>query len=227
MAYRERASMVPGAVVWRQDSSGPGEVLPDGCMDLLWMDDTIMVAGPDTIAHPVHGDGRAYVGIRFRSGTLPALLGVPAVELRDRRVRLADLVGPRVADRVRDRFARSDHPGRVLEEYAADLIAEHDQDRRTPELLAMISSGLPVAEIGRRIGLGERQLHRHGLQYFGYGPAMLRRILRLQRAFALAESGRPAAMIAARAGYSDQAHLIRDCRALTGRSFGERVILAG
>jgi transcriptional regulator GlxA family with amidase domain len=175
----------------------------------------------------VHGDGRPYVGIRFRSGILPGLIGVPAVELRDRRVPLAELVGSRSADRVRDRFARSDRPGRVLEEYAAGLVADHDQDRRTPELLAMITSGLPVTEIGRRIGLGERQLHRHGLHFFGYGPAMLRRILRLQRAFGLAATGLPAALVAARAGYSDQAHLIRDCRALTGRSFGERVTGTG
>jgi AraC-like DNA-binding protein len=192
-------------------------------MDLLWMDEMIMVAGPDTKAYPVYGDGRPYVGIRFRSGILPGLIGVPAVELRDRRVPLADLVGNRAADRVRDRFTRADRPGRVLEEYAAGLAADHDQDRRTPALLSMITSGLPVAEIGRRMGLGERQLHRHGLHLFGYGPAMLRRILRLQQAFALAEDGLPAALVAARTGYSDQAHLIRDCKALTGRSFGERV----
>jgi len=42
------------------------------------------------------------------------------------------------------------------------------------------------------------------------------RILRLQRALAQVRSGAPAALAAADSGYSDQPHLARDVRALTG-----------
>jgi len=34
-----------------------GSVLPDGCMDLIWIDGHVVVAGPDTAAHPVHRSG--------------------------------------------------------------------------------------------------------------------------------------------------------------------------
>ncbi len=98
-AYRERPARLAGAVVWTRTATGaPGDdrpVLPDGCMDLLWTEGRLFVAGPDTRAY-VPGatePGARYVGIRFHPGTAPAFLGVPAHELRDRRVALADLWG--------------------------------------------------------------------------------------------------------------------------------------
>ncbi|WP_435842714.1 DUF6597 domain-containing transcriptional factor, partial [Streptomyces fradiae] len=69
----------------------PGPVLPDGCMDLLWSAGRLLVAGPDTRAHAPGDPAAAWAGVRFPPGGAPALLGVPAHELRDRRVDLADL----------------------------------------------------------------------------------------------------------------------------------------
>src|SRR6478752_3631352 len=91
---RERRSAVAGAVVW----DGPAErgerrVLPDGCMDLLWSDGELLVAGPDTHAH-IAPAACTRTGIRFAPGTGPRVLGVPAHELRDRRVPLAALWSP-------------------------------------------------------------------------------------------------------------------------------------
>jgi AraC-like DNA-binding protein len=43
-----------------------------------------------------------------------------------------------------------------------------------------------VRELARATGLSERQLYRRCLAAFGYGPAVLARILRLQRALQLA-----------------------------------------
>ena len=75
-----------------------------------------------------------------------------------------------------------------------------------------------MAELARQAGLSERQLHRRCVPAFGYGPKTLDRILRLQRFLALgrAEPGAGLARLAADAGYADQAHLGRDCRALAG-----------
>src|SRR3954447_13841694 len=77
--YAERPSRLAGAVVWTSVPSGSGEpVLPDGCMDLLWTDGRLLVAGPDTRAYRPQGPPARWAGIRFHPGTAPAYLGVPA-----------------------------------------------------------------------------------------------------------------------------------------------------
>ncbi|RSD14922.1 helix-turn-helix domain-containing protein [Amycolatopsis eburnea] len=62
----------------------------------------------------------------------------------------------------------------------------------------------------------ERRLRRRFVQAVGYGPATYLRVSRFQRAVALAPHAPNLASLAASAGYADQAHLSRDCRALTG-----------
>jgi AraC-like DNA-binding protein len=56
VTYRESATAVPGAVLWRDDdpAPGPGMILPDGCLDLLWDGRRLFVAGPDTTARHFH-----------------------------------------------------------------------------------------------------------------------------------------------------------------------------
>src|SRR5919107_3898041 len=71
------------ACVWTSVSRG-GEILPDGCVDLVWRGDRLIVAGPATgaIESPVPV-GTMVFGVRFRLGVAGAALGVPAVELAD------------------------------------------------------------------------------------------------------------------------------------------------
>jgi AraC-like DNA-binding protein len=64
--------------------------------------------------------------------------------------------------------------------------------------------------------VSERRLRRRFVQAVGYGPATYLRVSRFRRAVALAPSTPGLAALAAAAGYADQAHLSRDCRALTG-----------
>ncbi|MGC3003556.1 DUF6597 domain-containing transcriptional factor, partial [Streptomyces sp. G35A] len=73
--YSERASRLPGAVVWTNTPSGPegSRVLPDGCMDLLWNEGRLLVAGPDTRAHLTGGPPSTWAGVRLGPGTAPAL----------------------------------------------------------------------------------------------------------------------------------------------------------
>ena len=94
-----------GAVVWTT-TAAPGEhrVLPDGCMDLIWAEGALLIAGPDTQAHLAARCG-AYTGLRFPPGTAPAVLGLPAHELRDRRVPLAELWHGSGVRRVEDQIA--------------------------------------------------------------------------------------------------------------------------
>ncbi|MFD8750443.1 helix-turn-helix domain-containing protein [Kitasatospora sp. NPDC059577] len=222
--YVERASRVPGAVVWTKRAVGPtgadaaGPVLPDGCMDLLWTPGRLLVAGPDTRAfRPGPGLTGPWAGVRLRPGAAPALLGVPAHELRDRRVDLSDLRPGAEVRRLTERIDAASDPAVALEALALRLAAaSQPEDPQIRAVVAALAAGRSVAATAAAVGLGARRLHRRSLAAFGYGPKTLARILRMQRALALARSGVPLAETAARSGYADQAHLARDVRELAG-----------
>ncbi|WP_405868078.1 MULTISPECIES: DUF6597 domain-containing transcriptional factor [unclassified Streptomyces] len=222
--YTQRASRLAGAVVWTNTPSeaGVGRVLPDGCMDLLWHQGRLLVAGPDTRAYVTEGPPGVWVGVRFYPGTAPALLGVPAHELRDRRVTLAELRPAAEVRRLTAHMNAAAEPAGALEELALRLAAETEPpDPLLRHLVAALDEGRPVAATADELGLGARQLHRRSLTAFGYGPKTLARVLRLQRALGLARDGVPFAETAARAGFADQAHLARDVRELAGMPLGE------
>jgi len=87
-----------------------------------------------------------------------------------------------------------------------------------------------VERLAEDLGLSERQLRRRFQAAVGYGPKTLQRILRLRRFRVRAGAGADAghaplslAEAAFDAGYADQAHLARECRALTELSAGELI----
>ncbi|MFG2551371.1 helix-turn-helix domain-containing protein [Streptomyces sp. NPDC048581] len=222
--YAERMSRLPGALVWKNTPSGigVGPVLPDGCMDLLWNEGRLLVAGPDTRAYVTGGEPTAWAGVRFYPGTGPGFLGVPANEVRDRRVDLADLWPASEVRRLCGRIEGADDPVTALEDVALErAVAGEPPDPLLRRVVAALDSGRGVAATADELGLGARQLHRRCLGAFGYGPKTLGRILRLQRALALARDGVPFADTAARAGFADQAHLARDVKELAGMPLGE------
>jgi AraC-like DNA-binding protein len=223
--YEERASRVDGAKVWTL-TVPPGSVhpvLPDGCMDLLWIGGRLLVAGPDTRAEPPSSSGGGTcAGIRFAPGTAPALLGVPAYELRDRRVALADLWPAAQVRELAERVAGAADPADALEDIAVRRAADTGPpDPAMRSVAAQMDSGRTVAQTARTVSLGTRQLHRRSVAAFGYGPKTLARVLRLQRALALVRSGTPYAEAALMAGCADQAHLAREMRELGGTTLTE------
>ncbi|WP_436790283.1 helix-turn-helix domain-containing protein [Yinghuangia sp. YIM S10712] len=218
--YEERVSVVAGAVVWHKRTGelrpAQSRVLPDGCMDLIWMHGDLVVAGPDTVAHVVGGEPSAHTGIRFAPGLGPAVFGVPAVELRDRRVPLADVWPAREARAWVEHIGESADPGPVLEHIAARRLRETAPDPVAQAVAAGLARGAGVAALADQVGFSGRQLHRRSVAAFGYGAKTLGRVLRLGRALELARGGEPFADVAARAGYADQSHLAREVRSLTG-----------
>lgn len=219
--YEERPSAIDGAVAWHAVHDGPVRVLPDGCMDLLWMDGRVVVAGPDEVAH-VHSaaTGERVLGLRFRPGLLPSVLGVPAEHLTGRRVPLDEVVeGERwraVISPDDDPLASSDPTSSWEQLVGHTLTPNVSASDGWAEIADALERGVPVAELARSIGYSERQLSRRCRQHVGYGPAHLRRVLRLQRALALRREGATTSAAAARAGYADASHLHRDARELAG-----------
>jgi len=191
---------------------GHGEtarVLPDGCMDLIRMDDRVVVAGPDTCALITSRGRSPVVGLRFRPGALPRLLGVPAAELVGLRVALDELC-----------TVDSRAPLTVV----AHQLASRPERRETSpwslqvlgSLTATLAAGTPAERVARETGWSSRTLQRQCRAVYGYGPATLRRILRFRRAMVLFRTGRSLADVAIAAGYADQPHLHREVRALAG-----------
>jgi AraC-like DNA-binding protein len=193
----------------------PVRVVPDGCMDLIRMYGRVTVAGPDTNPSVSPHEGEPFVGLRFRPGVLPRLLGVPASELRN--------------DRVPLRTLRAGFPRRgSLVDLTAALLVEEPRPEVAPWPLPLLrhvtdslADGAPVAELAREIGWSSRTLQRQCTAVYGYGPAMLRRILRFRRAVQLLGQRLPSADVAARAGYADQPHLHREVRDLAGVPLAE------
>lgn len=224
--YREKASEVAGAVLWRSMVPGAGSavrVLPDGCIDLIWSTaGGLFVAGPDTVAHlAATAPGESYVGLRLPPGTGPAVIGVPAHELRDRRVSLAAIWSGSVARELAERVAETGRPGRLLEAVAAARLRRAGGADPVAAVVAdRLGAGHDVAATAAAVGVSTRQLHRRSQALFGYGPKTLARILRMRTALALAGAGVAAAEVAARAGYADQAHLSREVKHLAGVPLG-------
>ncbi|MEU2117230.1 helix-turn-helix domain-containing protein [Streptomyces sp. NPDC016459] len=223
--YEERPAQLDGAVLWTRTAGpaaeSPRPVLPDGCMDLIWADGHLLVAGPDTRAYVPTETAARYAGIRFAPGDAPAFLGVPAHELRDRRVALGELWGGARARRLGERITEAPDPAAALDALVRRRAAAVPApDPLLRAVAARLAAGRTVAETAEAVGLGARQLHRRSLTAFGYGPKTLARVLRLQRALALVLCDTPYAEAALRAGYADQGHLARETRALAGTTLG-------
>jgi len=216
--YREWATGLAGAVAWSRVANEPQthRILPDGCLDLIWSDDHLLVAGPDTVAQEVTSPaGRIYAGLRFMPGTGPSVFGVPAHELRDSRVRLDEIWPQRMVDVLTAQVSEAPDRIAALLDIARPRI---EVDPVTDAIVAGLRAGRAVSVVAHQVGLSERQLLRRSLAAFGYGPKTLARVLRMERALALAGRGVPAADVAARTGYADQAHLSREVKALAGVS---------
>ena len=213
------------ACLWTRVSPDGGDreglVLPDACIDLIWEQGRgAYVAGPDTgpVRTAMTG-GTVLVGVRFRPSAGGPALGVPLSELRDQRVDLTDL---RRADAVRlpSTLDPDTAMARALD-VAAALVAGGEPDPAATWAAALLSDPRARTEdVAAEIGLSLRQLRRRCHAAVGYGPKTLQRVLRFRRFVSRIDEGGPVAqdlaIIAAEAGYADQAHLTRECGRLSG-----------
>jgi AraC-like DNA-binding protein len=204
-------------------SDGAHDLVPDACVDVVWVSDgSVWICGPETRGwtFQVPGGSEA-VGIRFRPGHAGAAFRVGLDEIRETQVRVEEILGrdgswlaEQLADET-DATARI----RVLEAHARRWTADRRPDPAADHLAQRFSAdpAAGVAVLARELGVSERQLLRRCVVTFGYGPATLRRILRLQRFLRLAEDPDGAqglSALALAAGFVDQQHLARTTHAI-------------
>jgi hypothetical protein len=199
MPYRELPTAHPFvACLWtREGPVEPRRILPDACVDIVWTGSRLIVAGPATQA--ASATTGSALGVRFRVGAAGAALGIPASELLDASVPLADIWGGEIEETV------GEDPTLTVLARAVGARLNGAPDR----LVRAVATGAAP-------DLGARQLRRRFADAVGYGPKTLQRILRFQRFLALAQDSPDLARLAVEAGYADQAHLTRECRRLSG-----------
>jgi AraC-like DNA-binding protein len=205
-------------------------VVPDGCVDITWIDGELVVAGPDMeAAQSPLTPGSTVIGVRFRPGAARQWLGLPMSELLGARVPLRDFWGkhaPAAAERIGDASTIAERM-RALEttlcQRASDLEPPKSDMGFVFNALGSESGGPGMAIILDRLDISPRTLRRRCQDAFGYGPKTLDRILRFQRFLGLARrADKPRlADLGFEAGYADQAHLTREVRRLSSFSPAE------
>jgi AraC-like DNA-binding protein len=211
------------------DHTGPISVVPDGCVDILWSDGLLHVAGPDLAAStPYFMPSATIVGVRFQPGAARTWLGLPMSEIVGLQVELAELWGAlagEVSRKIED-AATAEERSAILQKELVRVVADHGDP--VPDAAAIFhllqqdatNSGTAIAVILDCLDTSPRTLRRRCHEHFGYGPKTLDRILRFQRLLALARTS-PRASLAGLAydvGYADQAHMSREVRDLSGLS---------
>lgn len=203
--------------------AGSHRLVPDGCVDLLWIDDGRMIlCGPETSAwETVLPSGTSAVGMRLRPGTAPRVFRTSARELADRRIPLEDLVGAAAARSVSEQVgAASDRVAALTRLLRPRVGAATRPDAGDRAMVQLLTAPFPppIGRLATLANLSVRQLHRRSTSAFGYPPTTLVRLVRLQRLLRRAEAGRwrTIAQLAHACGYTDHAHLARECRAIAG-----------
>lgn len=163
------------------------------------------------------------LGLRFRPSRAGMLFRVPMRELQDRMTPLSSLLGggDDWLDDLR-RLTPAARLARVTERLAAriDTRATHRLRRveHALQCLRQRSGCLGIDALARTVGVSRRHLEREFQDHVGVRPKTFARILRVQAALRAldADPRVSGADIAMRLGFSDQAHLIRECRAIAG-----------
>jgi AraC-like DNA-binding protein len=211
------------------------ERVPDPCANLAFeVGDlppdlpAVRLVGPWTTLWRRTLAGAGHVrGVKLRAGALRAFVARPAHTLADRIVPLDALFGD-TARLARTMLDANDDAAAFAT--VCDWLVAH----RAPALDGEIATAIRVAELATtdpritsvddlagRAGLGARALQRLFREHVGVTPKRVIRTARLQEVAVRIEQGagtRNLARLAAELGYTDQAHLARDFKAVTGRS---------
>jgi AraC-like DNA-binding protein len=202
-------------------------VVPDGCMDIVWMGERdLMIAGPASL--PIVVDpppGTEIAGVRFRPGTAPHVLGYPASDFLDLHVQLDEL-WPREARELKERAGEQPSSVRklgllhqLMTFKRGEGFFQDDETLRHGISLLGGPEAVGVRDLAEVLVVSERHLRRLFMSAVGYGPKKLQRVLRFQRALgflrSLDQTGK-LADIALEAAYADQAHMTREFIELSG-----------
>jgi AraC-like DNA-binding protein len=207
-------------------------VLPDGAVHMFFeLGETCSatVAGATTAPTLVRLSGvLEHVGVQLRAGGIAALLGVPAAELNGHQIPLEALWGAQ-ARALLERLVRAPAGQRIALVRAA-LIERlgRRHERPDPRVAAAVRSllaargNVSVRNLAESLELGERRLEQLFQREVGLSAKALGRVTRLRYTVdhVLEHRGAGWSEVAQACGFYDQAHMIREFRALAGETPG-------
>jgi len=202
-------------------------VLPDGSSDVildLTAEPRAFVVGTMLRAEVVPVAGRVdLLGVRFRPGAALPFLDVPLLELCERQVALSELWG-RSADLLVDAVASGSPEDRLVrvERVLSWKLGRHREEddlaTRAVAVLRRARGGIGIGAVATTLGVGVRRLERAFDRSVGLSPKGLARVVRFL--YAVRRIGRgpvsAGAALALESGYADQAHFVREFKALAG-----------
>ena len=176
-----------------------------------------MLVGPCSTFLDIPVGNRVYTcGVRLRPGVLRLLARLPACELTNEALPVEEVFGARglqLLDQLGEPTSWDQAPLRMAEFLRREL-TQHDSFRPLP-----IHRIGRVDELAEEVGCATRTLHYRMTQDIGFSPKLWLRIERLHRAVASSIARvKPWAEIATNCGFADQAHMVREFKALLGES---------
>lgn len=181
-------------------------------------------SSPALISHDGNQEG---VAIQLTPLGSRALFGMPARELCDLSVEMADVAGAARAGELWERLQhtsgwrqRFDVCDDVLSRLSANTAAVADPElRHSWELLVQSGGRISVRDLATQTGYSRQHLARRFDGEFGMSPKLAARVVRFDRAHRMlmaVPSFVSIGQVAAACGYYDQAHLARDFAELAG-----------
>jgi AraC-like DNA-binding protein len=173
----------------------------------------------------LEGAGRAF-GVKFRPAGFRPFLGSPVSALADRTLPVSAVFGAGGAATVAQIERENDDDARIVE-MALELVRAHrpEPDPNVPMLNGIVAlivaerSITRVDDVVERAGIGKRSLQRLFSEYVGVSPKWVIQRYRLHEAVERLDAGQHVhlAQLAVELGYFDQAHFVRDFKALVGK----------
>jgi len=221
----------------KMEFAAPEPIIPDGCVEMIFnLGDPFMNDGGrqplDLLAGQMTGPVTALpsgavdlISVRFWPGRAGAAFRTPMWQLQDRLIAASSVIGG--TDRLVDDLRNMPRPLQ-LDYLAATLAARFGSAE--PSARAVVDHALALIEVHRgnvaiekvaqRVGMTRRHLERKFRDEVGLPAKQMARISRVHAVLDALQhqpllSG---AEIAAQCGYSDQPHMIRECKALTGHT---------
>jgi len=198
--------------------------IPDPCVHMVFESGHSRVVGVVTkkFTRELANQGDIF-GIKFRVGAFHALLKSPVSTITDKELRMTD-VFPRDGDRLSENMlAANDIKAKIR--IAENFLASFNSDlsnivNRVEEIITEIEQDKSITKVDHlveRFSVNTRSLQRLFHLHVGVSPKWVIRKYRMQEALAMLEAGeRDWQTLVSRLDYFDQAHFIRDFKALVG-----------